>query len=133
MASHPWLRWLFTPGRPSATLDPKGLDICTPEGGCHRFAWDAIARMAPTQSWLAGSFVDGWPTVELTGPDGQTLLRVPASVYGRLRPKGWRSGPRTLAEHVVVMRPDRFVFVGADRLPYFYFGLHHASSPEPPA
>jgi hypothetical protein len=117
------LRWLLATTQPAARLDLDGIELCTPEAGCHRFRWDEIAGMAPTIAWRRGSFVEGWPTVDLTAPDGRVLLRVPESVYGRLKPNNWRSGPRTLAEHVVVTRPDRFMFLDTDlRPPFYWFG-----------
>jgi hypothetical protein len=116
-------RWLLATPQPSASLDADGVDLCTPEDGCRRFAWEEIASLEPDPVWLYGSFVEGWPTVDLKAPDGRVLFRVPASLYGRLSPVGsrWHSGPRTLAEHIVVTRPDRFTFLEQTHLPPHYW------------
>jgi hypothetical protein len=116
-------RWLLATPQPSASLDADGVDLCTPEDGCRRFAWEEIASLEPDPAWLYGSFVEGWPTVDLKAPDGRVLFRVPANLYGRLSPVGsrWHSGPRTLAEHIVVTRPDRFTFLEQTHLPPHYW------------
>jgi hypothetical protein len=127
-------RWLLAATQPGATLDREGLELCTPEDGCRRFRWDEIARLEPDPAWLRGSFVEGYPTVDLTSLDGRVLFRVPGTVYGYLDPIGsrWRSGPRTLAEHVVVMRPDRYSFIDPlDAPPHFWFRLSDTPTREP--
>lgn len=128
------LRWLLAATQPGATLDGDGLEVCTPEDGCRRFRWEEVGAMEPDPAWLRGSFVEGYPVVDLTAPDGRVLFRVPGSVYANLEPIGsrWRSGPRTLAEHVVVRRPDRYAFIDPTNYPpHFWFRLAHASTGDP--
>ncbi len=134
----PPFRWLLAATQPGATLDGDGLEVCTPEDGCRRFRWEEVGAMEPDPAWLRGSFVEGSPVVDLTAPDGRVLFRVPGSVYASLEPIGsrWRSGPRTLAEHVVVRRPDRYAFIDpTNNPPHFWFRLAHppADVPATPA
>jgi hypothetical protein len=129
------LRWLLAATQPGATLDADGLEVCTPKDGCRRFRWEEVGAMEPDPAWLRGSFVEGYPIVDLTAPDGQVLFRVPGSVYANLEPIGsrWRSGPRTLAEHVVVRRPDRYAFIDPTNYPpHFWFKLAQPPAEEPP-
>jgi hypothetical protein len=128
------LRWLLAAPQPGASLDATGIELCTPEDGCRRYAWEEIASLEPDPAWLRGSFVEGWPIVDLKGSDGRVLYRVPASVYGELHPIGskWHSGPRTLAEHIVVRRPDRFAFLEpTHRPPHYWFRLAQDGAPRP--
>jgi hypothetical protein len=125
-------RWLLATPQPGARLDHDGLELCTPEDGCRRFLWDEIGSLEPDPAWLRGSLVEGWPTVDLKAPDGRALFRVRGSVYGQLDPVGgrWHSGPRTLAEHVVVIRPDRFGFLEPTQLPpHYWFRLREDARP----
>jgi hypothetical protein len=120
------LRWLLAPTQAGATLDEDGLELCAPGSGCKRFSWAEIASLKPDDAWLRGSFVTADPVVELSDSTGNSLMRVPRSVYTDLDPVGsrWRSGPRTLAEHVVARRRDRYVFVDSDHYPpHLWFKL----------
>ena len=126
-------RWILAPTQPAAALDELGLTLSTPEAGHVRFAWDEIARFGPDDDWFRRSIATNVDSVDLSSPDGRVLMRVPPSLYGRLSPAGsrWRSGPRTLAEHVVAARPDRFRFLEAERLPYLWFTLNDPGASQP--
>lgn len=125
-------RWLLATTQPGASLDPDGIELCSPAAGCRRFTWDQIARMEPTIEWRRGSFVEGSPALDLTGPDGRVLFRVPPSIYERLEPAGskrWWSRPLTLAEYVVVMRPDQFALLDTHPgWPHYWFRPVQAST-----
>lgn len=119
-------RWLLASPQPGARLNSGGIELCTPQDGCSRFNWNEIASLEPTHAWLEAKVVEVSPTLDLLSVDGRVLMRVPPSVYEELHPVGgrWHSGPRTLAERVVAMRPDRFAVAGTKQdPPHYWFKL----------
>lgn len=92
----PGIRRLLADPQPEATLDPDGIRLVLPSRPVQRFQWSEVASLAPSND-LRGSS-------SLLAPGGNVLATVPSYLVAPGGP-----GPRSLAEAVVSVRPDRYV------------------------
>lgn len=106
LARLPGFGWLLEWPQPRATLSQAGIELDLPRQMGLRFTWDEVTALAVSRNWRR-RYGQG----ELRGQDGRSLAWLPAKL---VYPKGgwWQSN--TLAETIVLVRPDRYALVSAD-------------------
>lgn len=96
LARHRSMRWLLADPQPEAKLDPEGMSLVLPSRPLLRVVWSEIASLAPSNDLRRSN--------SLFGAQGEVLAKIPSDLVAE-----GRHGPRSLAEAVVAIRPDRYV------------------------
>jgi hypothetical protein len=94
----PTMGWLLAKPQPEVRLNAGGIRLVLPDRPVQTSAWSDIAGLVPSN--------DLRRTSSLLGIDGQVLATIPPGLVMQ-RARG--PGPHSLAEAVVVIRPDRYM------------------------